>query len=93
VSEGPQFNSPYALPSGKPPVGCKVANSEVSLILHTMNKRTISKKVSGTTNGRDWYMLVFAAALIGATLHTDKTVFVSKDIYEAVKEGLTLNVE
>ena len=58
-----------------------------------MNKRTISKKVSGTTNGKEWYMLVFAACLIGSTLHTNKTVFISKDIYDVVEEGTSLNVE
>ena len=66
----------------------------VKLINYTMNKRTISKKVSGTSNnGKEWYMLVFAACLIGSTLHTNKTVFISKDIYDVVEEGQSLNVE
>lgn len=55
-------------------------------------KRKISKKVTGIANGKSWYMLVFAACLVGTTLYERKTVWVEEDIYNAVEEGQELDV-
>ena len=57
-------------------------------------KRKLTKKVSGTSGkGTDWFMLVFATQLVGSTLYTECTHFVTKDVYDAVEEGQEISIK
>jgi|WetSurSiteA1Bulk_404760.scaffolds.fasta_scaffold870158_1 hypothetical protein len=58
-----------------------------------MKKRKLSKKVTGSTNGRQWYLLIFGVELVGDTLYKEASLFVNQDIYDAVEEGQSLEIK
>lgn len=59
-----------------------------------MKKRTILKKISGSKKDATmWYGIVLSASFTNGTLYTEKLLFVSKDIYDAVEEGQTITVQ
>ena len=51
-------------------------------------KRNLNNKFSGMSQkGNIWFALVFDAILVADTIYEKKTVFVTKELYDAVEIG------
>jgi hypothetical protein len=56
-------------------------------------KRVVEEKFAGEKNGRKYFAIVFGATLEGSTLYERKIVYVGETVFEAIEQGMELEIK